>query len=41
MKIDLPISILEPELREKRILTAKKLYQLGQKASSNPKSPEH
>ena len=37
MKIDLPISILEPELREKRILTAKKLYQLGKKASSAPK----
>ena len=31
MNIDLPIRILEPELREKRILTAKKLYQLGQK----------
>ena len=37
MKIDLPISILEPELREKRILTAKKLYQLGKKAPSAPK----
>ena len=37
MKIDLPISILEPELREKRILTAKKLYQLGKKTPSAPK----
>ena len=35
MNIDLPIRILEPELREKRILTAKKLYQLGQKAPSS------
>ena len=37
MNIDLPIRILEPELREKRTLTARKLYQLGQKSvpSSN------
>jgi len=34
MKIDLPINILEPELREKRVLMAKKLYQLGPKAAS-------
>ena len=37
MNIDLPIRILEPELREKRILTAKKLYQLGQKAVPSSK----
>jgi L-lactate utilization protein LutB len=38
MYINLPIWILEPELREKRILTARKLYQLGQEAASSLKT---
>jgi L-lactate utilization protein LutB len=37
MYIDLPICILEPELREKRILTAKKLSHFGQEAIPSPK----